>query len=141
MTELWSRSACALAGGIARKDFSCVEVIEAHLRRIEAVNPAVNAVVKVFAEEARRDAIEADRKAAAGEGLGPLHGVPFTIKDNIDVAGCATTWGVPAFADAVAPLGRAGRRTDAASRRDPDRPHQPARHGPAHAYRQLPATA
>jgi amidase len=103
MTELWSRSAGTLAAGIARKDFSCVEVVEAHLRRIEAVNPAVNAVVKVFAEEARRDAIEADRKVAAGEALGLLHGVPFTIKDNIDVAGCATTWGVPAFAGAVAP--------------------------------------
>ena len=103
MTELWSCSAGDLAAGIARTDYSCVEVIEAHLRRIEAVNPAVNAVVKVFAEAARRDAIEADRKAAAGEALGPLHGVPFTIKDNIDIAGCATTWGIAAFANAVAP--------------------------------------
>ena len=103
MTELWRRSAGALAAGIARKDFSCAEVVEAHLRRIDAVNPAVNAVVKTFAEEARRDAAEADRKLAAGEALGPLHGVPFTIKDNIDVAGCPTTWGIPAFAGAVAP--------------------------------------
>src|SRR5271166_4264719 len=103
MTELWRRSAGALAAGIARKDFSCAEVVEAHLRRIDAVNPAVNAVVKTFAEEARRDAAEADRKLAAGEALGPLHGVPFTIKDNIDLAGCPTTWGIPAFAGVVAP--------------------------------------
>jgi amidase len=91
MTELWTLSARELAGGIARKDFSCIEVVEAHLRRIEAVNPALNAIVKTLREEARSDAAEADRKVAAGPALGPLHGVPFTIKENIDVAGFPTT--------------------------------------------------
>jgi amidase len=104
MTELWTMSACELAAGIARKNFSCSEVVEAHLRRIEAVNPSVNAIVKTLSEEARRGAAEADGKVAAGEALGPLHGVPFTIKENIDVAGLPTTWGVPALAGAHPPV-------------------------------------
>ncbi len=104
MNELWRFSAIELAAGIARKDFSCAEVIEAHLLRIEAVNPRVNAIVKTFVEEAQRAAAEADRKVGAGQPLGPLHGVPFTIKENIDVAGDATTNGVPFFANAVAPI-------------------------------------
>ena len=104
MAELWTLSACELAGGIARKDFSCTEVVEAHLRRITAVNPGLNAIVKTLAEDARRDAAAADRKVAAGQALGPLHGVPFTIKENIDVAGFPTTWGVPAFAGAIPPV-------------------------------------
>ena len=104
MTELWTLSPRGLPGGIARKDFSCTEVVEAHLRRINAVNPGLNAIVKTLAEEARRDAAEADRKVATGQALGPLHGVPFTIKENIDVAGFPTTWGLAAFASAVAPI-------------------------------------
>lgn len=80
----WTYSAGDLAALIARKEVSCVETVEAHLRRIEAVNPKVNAIVKVFAEKARRDAAAADQKIAAGDELGPLHGVPFTIKENID---------------------------------------------------------
>ena len=102
--DLWKLSAGDLARGIARKDFSSAEVVEAHLRRIEAVNPRVNALVRVLSEEARRAGAEADRKVAAGEKLGPLHGVPFTIKENIDVAGTATSWGVPLLAGAVAPI-------------------------------------
>ena len=50
MAELWTLSARELAGGIARKDFSCTEVVEAHLRRITAVNPGLNAIVKTLAE-------------------------------------------------------------------------------------------
>lgn len=92
MPELWRHSAIELAQMIARKQTSSREVVEAHLARIAAVNPKVNAVVKVLTEEARKGADEADRKVAAGEPLGPLHGVPFTIKENIDHAGAATTW-------------------------------------------------
>ena len=68
--ELWTLSAGELAQGIARRDFSSAEVVEAHLRRIEAVNSRVNAIVKVLAEEARAAAAAADRKVAAGENLG-----------------------------------------------------------------------
>ncbi|HTR15365.1 MAG TPA: amidase [Roseiarcus sp.] len=104
MSGLWTRSASELAAGIARKAFSSAEVVEAHLQRIEAVNSRVNAVVRILGEEARRDAAEVDRRVAAGETLGPLHGVPFTIKENIDMAGLPTTWGVPALAQAVVPM-------------------------------------
>jgi amidase len=61
-------------------------------------------VVRVLADEARAAAVKADQKLAAGETIGPLHGVPFTVKENIDMAGLPTTWGVPALANAVAPV-------------------------------------
>src|SRR6476620_9397154 len=89
---------------IAAKEVSSVEVIEAHLGRIEAVNPVVNAVTRVLADEARAGAAAADRALAGGEVLGPLHGVPFTVKQNIDMVGCSTNWGLPALADALPPV-------------------------------------
>jgi amidase len=104
MTELWRRSAKELAALVASKQASSAEIVDAHLARIEAVNPRVNAVVRVLAEEARAAAAAADRRVASGERLGPLHGVPFTVKENIDMAGLPTTWGVPALAQAVVPL-------------------------------------
>ena len=104
MTELWKRSAKELAALIASKQVSSAEVVDAHLARIEAVNPKVNAVVRVLADAARSDAAAADRKLASGDAVGPLHGVPFTVKENIDMAGLPTTWGVPALSGAVVPL-------------------------------------
>ena len=70
------------------------------MERIEAVNPAVSALRVVLAEEALAAADEADGRP----GDGPLHGVPVSVKENIDVAGTATTWGVRALAEAVAPI-------------------------------------
>ena len=104
MNDLCRKSAIELARLIATRKVSSAEVIEAHLGRIAAVNPKVNAVVRVLATEARAAALEADRKTAAGGPLGPLHGVPFTVKENIDMAGLPTTWGVPALANALVPL-------------------------------------
>jgi amidase len=104
MTELWNRSAKELAALIASKQVSSTEVVDAHLSRIEVVNPKVNAIVRVMANQARSTAAEADRKVASGEPLGPLHGVPCTVKENIDMAGLPTTWGVPALSGAVVPL-------------------------------------
>ncbi|HKN28289.1 MAG TPA: amidase [Roseiarcus sp.] len=104
MADLWQLAASELAALIAKKQASCGEVVESHLGRIEAVNHKVNAIVKVLADEARKDAAEADRKIAAGQPLGPLHGVPFTIKENIDFAGTPTTWGVTALANAIVPV-------------------------------------
>jgi amidase len=103
MSEIWQLSATELAQRIARRQLSSVEVVDAHLARIDAVNPALNAVVRVLADEARAAAALADKKLAAGETVGPLHGVPFTVKENIDMAGLPTTWGVPALAKAVVP--------------------------------------
>lgn len=101
--ELWTKGALELAADIKAKRTTSRAVVEAHLARIADVNPAVNAVVKVLADDARRLADAADASVSAGGSLGPLHGVPFTIKENIDVAGQATTHGVPIFAEAIAP--------------------------------------
>ena len=98
--ELWRRGAVELAGMIAEGSVSAREVVDAHLERIEAVNPHLNAIAVVLAEEARAAADAAD----SNPGSGPLHGVPFTVKENIDVAGTATTSGIPALAEAIAPI-------------------------------------
>ncbi len=100
--ELWRKSASDLAGMIARKETTSTAVVEAHLARIAEVNPVINAVPVVLSEEALAGAAAADRAIAEGHAVGPFHGVPFTIKDNIDVAGQPTTNGVPAMAGAIA---------------------------------------
>lgn len=99
---LWRCGAGELAALIREGTVSSRDVIEAHLARIEAVNPEINAVVRVLAGEARLAADAADESVRADHSLGPLHGVPFTVKENIDVAGTPTTAGVLANADAVA---------------------------------------
>lgn len=102
-TELWACSAVELAGMVRNGSVSSREVVEAHLERIDAVNPGVNAIVEVLAGPALAAAGKADRAVATGERLGPLHGVPVTVKQNIDVAGTATTLGLTALKDALAP--------------------------------------
>ena len=98
--DLWRRSATTLAGLIRTKQTSCQEVMESHLGRIEAVNGRLNAITVVLADSAMVAAAEADRR----EPTGPLHGVPFTIKENIDCLDSATTRGVPALADSMPSL-------------------------------------
>jgi amidase len=93
-------SATELAGAIRSRQVSSQEVIEAHLQRIEAVNGSINAVVIVMDEQAVSAAKTADRAVAAGDDLAPFHGVPFTVKENIDVAGTPTTQGFKALANA-----------------------------------------
>jgi amidase len=100
ITDLWRRSATDLAEAIRSKHISSAEVVEAHLRRIEAVNPSVNAVTVVLSEQASQAAKAADRAVASGGELPPLHGVPFTVKENIDLAGTPTSHGVKALAGA-----------------------------------------
>jgi amidase len=100
ITELWRMSATELAEAIRSREMSSQEVIEAHLRRIETVNPSVNAVTVVLAEQALEAAKAADRAAAGGGDLPPFHGVPFTVKGNIDLAGTPTTQGLRALAGA-----------------------------------------
>jgi len=102
MTELWATGACELARLVRAREVSAREVVQAHLDRIAQVNPALNAVTVVLGEDALRaaDAIDA---ALRQDGLaGPLGGVPMTVKENIDVAGSATTLGIAALRDAVA---------------------------------------
>ncbi|TMB98090.1 MAG: amidase [Chloroflexi bacterium] len=99
-TKLWGMGAAELAVAIRQKQVSSREVITAYLARIDAVNPPLNAITRVLGEEALAAADSADKKLAAGEKTGPLHGVPFTVKENIDLAGSATTQGVAALAEA-----------------------------------------
>lgn len=109
-------SAVELAARIARGEASAVEAVEAHIARIEQVNPALNAVVVKRYDEARAEARLADEQRARGEPLPPLHGVPITIKECLDLAGYPSTFGlqsrasVPATQDGpyVARMRRAG---------------------------------
>jgi amidase len=102
-------TASELAALIRSGDVSSREVVEAHLARIDGVNSDVNAVTVVLREPAlaAADAADAALKARAagrtdtGNGPGPLHGVPFTVKENIDCVGSATTQGVPALRDSM----------------------------------------
>jgi amidase len=95
-------SACDLADAIASREVSAVEVMRAHLERIHDVNPRLNAVVTLLDDgEALALAAEADRAVAAGGPLGPLHGLPFAVKDLLDTAGMRTTYGSPLYADHV----------------------------------------
>ncbi|WP_433197152.1 amidase family protein [Nocardia sp. CA-107356] len=109
---LWTQDARSLAGAIAAREVTVTEVVTAHLERISDIDPVVGAFTSVLAEQALAAAAAADRS----EPIGPLHGVPFTVKNNLDVVGTPTTWGVGAFANAdpaadaptVAALRRAG---------------------------------
>jgi amidase len=96
------QSATDVARRLRLKDLSSRELTEMLLTRIEAVNPAMNAVVELQGEAAFREAVAADNATARGDAAGPLHGVPMTIKDSFNVAGLHTTWGNPAFKDFVA---------------------------------------
>ncbi|HZC99884.1 MAG TPA: amidase family protein, partial [Actinomycetes bacterium] len=97
-TELWRMSATELAQAIRTRQATSVEVVEAHLRRIEAVNPSINAVTIVLGEQALEAAKAADRAVAAGGDLPPFHGVPFTVKEDLDLIGTPTTLGANALA-------------------------------------------
>ena len=101
-TEPWRLGAAELAGAIRDRQISAREATDSVLARIEAVNPQLNALATVLADEARAAADAADATQARGESLGPLHGVPVTIKVNVDVAGQPTTDGVAALKDNVA---------------------------------------
>jgi amidase len=94
VAETWRLSATEIAGAIRSGTLSAEAVVEAHLDRIAAINPDVNAITAVLSEDARAAARAADAAVAAGEPLGPLHGVPFTVKDNIDLVGSPTSHGV-----------------------------------------------
>jgi amidase len=115
-TELIYASATAIATAIRQKEVSALEVVEAHLARIEQVNPQLNAVVQLAGETALAEARAADAALARGDIKGPLHGVPMTIKDSLDTAGVISTAGTTgrrAFTPAqdatvVARLRRAG---------------------------------
>ena len=101
--DLWKLSAVEVAEGIRRRDYSCAEVTTSVLGRIRAANPQLNAITVDCSADALADAQRADAAIARGESLGDLHGVPVTIKENVDQRGKATPNGIPAFANLIAP--------------------------------------
>ncbi len=108
MTEtLWQLSACELASGIRERRFSSRQVVSACLQRLSETNPTINAITEVRPEAALIAADAADRAVATGEQLGLLHGVPVTIKSNVDVQGWATVNGCAALVDNIAPANSA----------------------------------
>ena len=94
--EIIFSDATKLAELIRTKEVSPVEVVQAHLDRIAAVNPKINAIV-TLADGALKAAKAAEAAVLAGDELGPLHGIPFTVKDSIDTADVATQRGSPIF--------------------------------------------
>jgi amidase len=102
LSETLFRPATDAARLVRQKEISARELTEALLARIEAVNPAINAVVELRADEAMEEAAAADRALGGEARTGPLHGVPMTVKDSFNVAGLHTTWGNPEFAEYVA---------------------------------------
>ena len=87
MNDITFLSAVEMARRIRKKNFSPVEVVDAHLAKIERLNPKLNAFVGVDMERARHEAREAEANAMRGEALGPLHGVPLSIKSSLEVTG------------------------------------------------------
>ena len=100
-TEPWQLSATELAARIARRDTTARAATESVLARIAVANPQVNALASVSPDKALQAADAADAAQARGESLGALHGVPVTIKVNVDVQGEATDEGVHAFKDNI----------------------------------------
>src|SRR5918911_1581333 len=99
-SQLCRLGAGELATLIRERGASSGEVMEPHLKRIRGINPGLNAVTLVLQDQELAAADAADRAIAAGEPVGPLHGVPFTVKENIHLAGSATSQAVAALADA-----------------------------------------
>ena len=96
-SQYWSAAECvaALRGG----EVSAVEFVDEAIARIEALNPRLNIVVATAFEQARSKAIAADAALAGGEPVGPLHGLPITVKDSFEVADLVTACGVPRLRD------------------------------------------
>ncbi|NEM08030.1 amidase [Geodermatophilus normandii] len=99
--DLCLRPATELAALVRAKEVSARELLEAHLARIDRIDPQVNAIVTLDAEGARAAADAADAALAAGEEVGPLHGLPVAHKDTHATGGMRTTWGSPLHADTV----------------------------------------
>ncbi|MCR9214309.1 MAG: amidase family protein [Proteobacteria bacterium] len=102
MTEIWQWGAVKTAKAIRDGKISAREAVDAALSRMDAVNGSVNAVTVDLSDKARAAAIRADATQASGVETGPLHGVPVTIKENIDQVGESTPNGIPALNETTA---------------------------------------
>ena len=99
--DLCFASATDLRRRLLAKEISCLEVMQAHLERVEQANPTLNAIVTFQPEQALKKAQKADEMLARGDPTGPLHGLPIAHKDLVDTAGVRTTYGSPIFKDHV----------------------------------------
>ena len=124
MSSLEYSTSCQLLAALARREVSSRELLDHFLDRVAKVNESVNAVVTLDPQEARRAADAADEARARGADLGPLHGLPMTVKDTFETGGLRTTAGVPALSEHV-PL------HDAVSEPVRDEPPRPAPRHPA----------
>jgi len=102
MTDLALRSATELAQRLRRREVSAQELLQHHLRRVERLNPALNAVVVFDTDKALQRARDADAALARGECWGLLHGLPMTVKESFDLPGLPTTWGFEALRGNIA---------------------------------------
>ena len=100
---LWQLSACEMREGLRARRFLSTEIIESVAGRISTRNGHINAIVDDYTDQALREAEAADAASANGRAIGPLHGIPVTIKTNIDVSGTPTPNGLPIFKDLIAP--------------------------------------
>ena len=100
--SLWRQSATTLSAMLGRREVGAREVLAAHLERIDAVDARIHAFTEVLREQAQADAEASDARRARGEERGPLDGVPVTVKECFDVAGRATTLGIPSWAGRIA---------------------------------------
>jgi aspartyl-tRNA(Asn)/glutamyl-tRNA(Gln) amidotransferase subunit A len=99
--DLCYRGVHDLAARIQRREISPVEIVDAYLRRIEAMNPRLAAYLTLTADSAREEALRAESEIAAGRWRGPLHGIPYGVKDIIETKGVRTTHGSSFFPDFV----------------------------------------
>lgn len=99
MTDLGRRPASDLIGLLADGEVSSREIVGDFVSRYELFNPAISAIIEIDADAALKAATESDLRRKAGESLGPLDGLPITVKDNIHVRGLGARWGSRLFAD------------------------------------------
>ncbi len=102
MSSILDLTARQTAQAIAKGDVAAADAVEARIARIEAINPKLNAVIWKRFDEARAEAKAVDTKRKSGEPLGPLAGVPVTLKDSIDLKGAPSTFGLPSRAQILA---------------------------------------
>ena len=101
MTDIAFASATDLATKLRDRDISAVELLQHYLDRIDSINPELNAIVVDIREQALERARAMDAALATGQSMGPLHGVPMTVKESYNLAGTPTTWGNPEWADNI----------------------------------------
>ncbi len=102
MSDLAFKPATELARIIRAREIGCAELLDYFIGRMETHNPSVNAIIVQDLDTARRRAAAADQTLARGEEVGPLFGVPMTVKESFNLTGTPTTWGFPEFKDNIA---------------------------------------